>query len=87
MGEVVHHLLHVQFNVGNLLFRFLDVEFGDLAHGLLAERKDVLARDFLTEKGTVWVKSALDVDDLHVPRVGVLFQLFIDSLFEEDFLQ
>ena len=86
MVEMVLHFVHVDLNLGDLVHGGLDVELGDFTHRLLAEREHVVAGDLLTEERTVGVECTLNAVDLHVPGVGILLQLLIDALFEEDLL-
>ena len=85
--QVVLHFVHVELDFGELVHRGLDVEFGNLADGLFAERKHVVAGDLLPEKRAVGVEGAFDAVDLCIPGFGILLQLLIDAFFEEDFLQ
>ena len=43
--------------------------------------------DFAFEEGLVGDEGLLDIVDLRLPRVGVFFEFFINSFFEENLLQ
>ena len=88
VGQVVLGLLDVHVDVGNLLFGFLDVEDGNLAHGLLTQFQHMLAGNLLAEKLAVRIKPSLDAGHLVIPRGEVfLFKYLVDALLEEYLFQ
>lgn len=81
--EIVLHTLHLRFDVGNLVFGFFDVEFRNFAHRFVAEFQHIVAHNLAAKKFAVRVELALYLRYLIVPSLEIVFQNFVDALFEE----
>ena len=81
--EVVLHLFHLCFGVGNVFVGFFDVEFRYFAYRFFAQFHHIVARYRFVQQITIRIESAFDGCQLVVPRWEILFQNFVDAFLEE----